>query len=360
MIGTLAALAAPAAAASWIEQKLKNMDRSICQTIANSKCKAKPRKSQARKAKRSKPVKPVEQAVAPEPAQPSVEEAPADAAPAPVPEDKPQAEMPEADTVIAKSPPPAAEAGPEVPEIELVTAKKSAVPKPRPKPVQAAMADAAAEEPIAIPVPRRKPAGSARVVVAAVPSQLPEPDPPTAAGKDCPSQLAALNMSFDLVTQRVGAGACGVRNPVQLVSQRVGGEVVVFPDRPTVNCPFALRFASWMRERGQPLAERTAGVKVAKFYTGPGYQCRGRNGSRSGKLSEHAFGNAIDIERFELGDGNMVQVGVGNQRTVQALRKSACEYFTTVLGPGANAAHARHLHFDLAKRGRTGTYRICD
>ncbi len=53
-------------------------------------------------------------------------------------------------------------------------------------------------------------------------------------------------------------------------------------------------------------------------------------------------------------------VGSGGQSAVQALRKSACEYFTTVLGPGANAAHEKHLHFDLAKRGKTGTYRICE
>ena len=127
------------------------------------------------------------------------------------------------ETVIAKTPPPVAE--PEtvdVPEIVLVRVEKSMVPKPRPKPVMPA---------------------TARVVVAAVPSKLPEPNPPVA-GSDCPAQLAAMKVSFDLVTERVSSGACEVRNPVQLKSQSVGGESVVFPDKPTVTCAFAVKFAT--------------------------------------------------------------------------------------------------------------------
>jgi hypothetical protein len=39
------------------------------------------------------------------------------------------------------------------------------------------------------------------------------------------------------------------------------------------------------------------------------------------------------------------------------LRASACERFTTVLGPGADAHHDGHIHLDIAER-RQG-YRIC-
>ena len=53
----------------------------------------------------------------------------------------------------------------------------------------------------------------------------------------------------------------------------------------------------------------TAGSTVAKFYTGPGYECRGRNGARCGKISEHGFGNAIDIERLQLDNGKLIIVG---------------------------------------------------
>jgi hypothetical protein len=192
-----------------------------------------------------------------------------------------------------------------------------------------------------------------------VPSDLPVPEPPSSAS-DCPTQLAAMKMSFDLVTERVSSGACEVRNPVQLKSQIVAGRTVAFPDKPTVTCPFALKFAGWMRDRAMPISGKMAGGFVEKFHTGPGFQCRGRNGARGGKLSEHGFGNAIDIERMQLDNGKVILVGEGDQRAVQAMRKSACEYFTTVLGPGANSAHEKHLHFDLARRGKTGSYRICE
>jgi hypothetical protein len=39
------------------------------------------------------------------------------------------------------------------------------------------------------------------------------------------------------------------------------------------------------------------------------------------------------------------------------MRVSACKRFTTVLAPGADKAHANHLHVDLAKR--RGGYRMC-
>jgi hypothetical protein len=321
---SIALWASPAGAASWLEQKLKEIDRSVCQSYQSVKCKAKARKAAAKPA-------------------------------APKPRAKPAAEAP-AETVIAKTPPPAAD--PEVPEIELIVPKTSGVPKPRPKPVPAAAIAEVEDAPLAIPKPRAKPAGLAKVAVV-VPSDVAEPAPPPAAG-NCPARLASLAVSFDLVTERVSNGGCGVSNPVRLRSQKVGGETVAFPDGPTLTCPFAVRFAEWMKEQGVPLTRRNAGSAVAEFHTGPGYQCRGRNGARSGKLSEHAFGNAIDIERFELANGKVVQVGEGDRRTVQALRTSACQYFTTVLGPGANAAHEKHLHFDLARRGRTGTYRICE
>jgi hypothetical protein len=45
---------------------------------------------------------------------------------------------------------------------------------------------------------------------------------------------------------------------------------------------------------------------------------------------------------------------------LSGLRTSACGYFTTVLGPGSNAAHKNHLHFDLGQHGKSGKYRICE
>ena len=76
------------------------------------------------------------------------------------------------------------------------------------------------------------------------------------------------------------------------------------------------------------------------------------------KISEHAFGNAIDIASFRLADKKSMAVANRRQdqdlesRWLMALRISACGYFTTVLGPGSNAAHAEHYHFDLGLHGK--------
>jgi hypothetical protein len=108
------------------------------------------------------------------------------------------------------------------------------------------------------------------------------------------------------------------------------------------------------------------GEALAAISTGPGYECRSRNGDSTGKISEHAFGNAIDIVSFNLASregfavSNVVKTGNVVTRWLMALRISACGYFTTVLGPGSNAAHAEHYHFDLGLHGKSGNYRICE
>ena len=49
-----------------------------------------------------------------------------------------------------------------------------------------------------------------------------------------------------------------------------------------------------------------------------------------------------------------------DRQLLTALRLTACGYFTTVLGPGANAAHATHYHLDLGVHGKSSNYRICE
>ena len=44
-------------------------------------------------------------------------------------------------------------------------------------------------------------------------------------------------------------------------------------------------------------------------------------------------------------------------RFQRRIREGACAYFTTVLGPGTDAAHADHFHLDLRQRKRG--YRLC-
>lgn len=84
------------------------------------------------------------------------------------------------------------------------------------------------------------------------------------------------------------------------------------------------------------------------------------------KMSEHATGNAVDILALGLADKRQIGISaVANElnpdhRLLIALRLTACGYFTTVLGPGANTAHANHYHLDLGVHGTSGNYRICE
>jgi hypothetical protein len=68
------------------------------------------------------------------------------------------------------------------------------------------------------------------------------------------------------------------------------------------------------------------------------------------KMSEHAIGNAVDILALGLADKRQIGISaVANElnpdhRLLMALRLTACGYFTTVLGAGANTTHANHYH----------------
>ena len=70
--------------------------------------------------------------------------------------------------------------------------------------------------------------------------------------------------------------------------------------------------------------------------------------------------NALDIAQFTLADGTTVDVkpdpGEKAAAVFAKVRSAACGPFKTVLGPGSNADHALHLHFDLAPRRNGGLY----
>jgi hypothetical protein len=92
------------------------------------------------------------------------------------------------------------------------------------------------------------------------------------------------------------------------------------------------------------------------------------NNQPGARLSEHSFGNAIDIGGFVLADGRKITLvhdwTRGDDQTQAFLRdvhNGACGRFATVLSPGSNAFHYNHIHIDLAMHGVTssGPRRIC-
>jgi len=184
----------------------------------------------------------------------------------------------------------------------------------------------------------------------------------------CRQQLEARHLTFAF-TPPVAEGECGIPLPVKLKSLAVGADNadnVVFSGEPVLDCRLAERLADWLGNVVEPLARHHLGSGLAAIETGPGYACRKRNNQATGKISEHAKGNALDIAAFTLSDGRRLAVRPPDQPApavatfFAAVRTTACGYFLTVLGPGSDAAHAEHLHLDLGPHGRTPNYRICE
>ena len=131
----------------------------------------------------------------------------------------------------------------------------------------------------------------------------------------------------------------------------------------TLACPIVSALDHWIANAVQPAAQKWFGQPVVEIKQISAYSCRGMNGQPGARISEHAFGNALDIAAFVLADGHRITVKGGwrgspeEQGFLRDVQGSACDQFTTVLAPGSNAFHYDHIHVDLMRRasGR----RIC-
>jgi hypothetical protein len=139
-------------------------------------------------------------------------------------------------------------------------------------------------------------------------------------------------------------------NPVASV-----GPVAVKPTA-TLACPIVSALDRWLADSVQPAAQRWFGARVVEIKQISAYSCRGMNGSPSAHISEHAFGNALDIAAFTLADGRRITVKDGwhgmpeEQGFLRDVQGAACQQFSTVLAPGSNAYHSDHIHVDLMRR----------
>jgi hypothetical protein len=131
----------------------------------------------------------------------------------------------------------------------------------------------------------------------------------------------------------------------------------------TLACPLVSALDRWVSEGVQPAALHWFGVPVTEIKQISAYSCRGMVGSGTSTISEHAFGNALDIAGFTFADGRNITVKDGwrgtpeEQGFLHDVQLYACETFTTVLAPGYNIYHYNHIHVDLMRR-RPG-YRPC-
>jgi len=221
------------------------------------------------------------------------------------------------------------------------------LPPPRPQDTRPA-----APAPAAEPLPQSK---------EAVPPQAgAEPDP-------CLAQLLAAGFEAEAAEQPSTTNQlCRIGKPVRLKAVPVrtrAGTLVRLPDQPILACRFADAFGRWLGELVAPVVAGSLNTEVKNVRTGPGFECRNRNGAATGKLSAHAQGLAIDISGFELTNGSSLRIKPEGEAppdpTLSAIRTAACGWFTTILGPGSDAAHSDHLHVDIQQHGSSDRYRIC-
>jgi hypothetical protein len=168
-----------------------------------------------------------------------------------------------------------------------------------------------------------------------------------------PSEYIALAPEVD------GPGICGLTRPFKVTALQ--GGAVGFNATATLDCSMVAELDAWLADTVQPAAQARFGQQIVQINSMGSYACRGMNNQRGAQLSEHSFGNALDIGGFTLADGREITLvrdwGRGDPQTrafLMDVHRGACGHFSTVLAPGSNAFHYNHMHVDLAMHGRSG------
>lgn len=171
----------------------------------------------------------------------------------------------------------------------------------------------------------------------------------------CLNDLQAAGAKFELIAQaEAGKDGCTLQNGVRLISTSV--ELV----RPVeLTCPMALRLMQFEKEILIPDAQRIFGQPLGQINHAGGFTCKRMTGNSS-RISEHGHGRAIDIWGFFLRDGTRISVDQhfrsrGKEgQYLREVNRAACRYFSVVLGPNADAAHAKSFHWDIGQWNRCG------
>lgn len=161
----------------------------------------------------------------------------------------------------------------------------------------------------------------------------------------------ARGLSVELLKDWQDAPTCRVTNSARMLS------ALALPDRKLpLSCPMIAGYHLWVRESVLPLARKYFGQDVKTIETFGSYSCRNRNGQSNAPVSEHASANALDVAGFLLADGRRIRVhrdwNGGDSAVRSFLRethRSACRYFSIVLGPNADAYHKDHIHLDMGQ-----------
>ena len=225
-----------------------------------------------------------------------------------------------------------------------------------------------------VPLPRERPASLLQrfavppqtAGTAVVPTALaPAPElqdvvypPPTPGPSACEWRLAKI-ANYAPLPVLLGPGECAAHDVVRLEAIRLPDRSAIALNPPaTLRCALAEAVAHWVRDDVAPAAA-TLGSDLVSIVNYDSYSCRGRNRIVGAKLSEHGKANALDIRALHLANGVIVEPTnpAVTRNFRDAMRRSACARFMTVLGPGSDGYHENHVHVDLAERTRG--YRMC-
>lgn len=175
----------------------------------------------------------------------------------------------------------------------------------------------------------------------------------------CLAWLDAAQVHHAPLADRHTPEGCGWSGATQLSALRTLRLSTPAP----LACPTVVALALWERHGLQAAAQTHLKSSVVGIDHLGSYACRDIAGTAVSRRSEHAFANAFDVAGFRLADGRRISVlkdwqAAGQRQSPAALflldaEKSACPFFSAVLGPAYNAAHHDHFHLD---RGR---YSIC-
>jgi hypothetical protein len=229
-------------------------------------------------------------------------------------------------------------------------------PDTKPKP------DANPKPDAATPVPDEKPEAQPEVATPPPPpDRKPESEPPDELAL-CLKDLKAIGAEFREEPEIDDESGCGIAHPVRL--SRVLPDIALEPEA-TLRCETALSLARMVNDMLIPAAARAFPdkPKLSGITQASGYVCRNRNSAETGKISEHAHGNAIDIAGLSFGNEKMPMMiarqddGSEEAAFQRAFNALACLYFTTVLSPGSDPTHQDHMHLDVIER-KSG-FRYC-
>ncbi len=179
--------------------------------------------------------------------------------------------------------------------------------------------------------------------------------------QQCRAVLERSGIDFT-VYEPAGEGACRREDRTVLAPIPDRG-LTLSPGAPQATCAVGAALVVWMDKVVQPAAQQHLGTRIVALDHFGTNNCRRMGGGDSGRWSEHAPGNAIDIAAFRTADGRTISVArdwagePGKAAFLHAARDGACDIFSSTLSPAYNRAHADHFHLDQAG-GRIG-WSVC-